>query len=146
MPAPQGHPPYEGCETGGRPLKYTPQFVEKEADELLAWLKKGKFIWFEKFALERGYNPELLSIWAKDNEKFSQAYNMAKAQQKVMLIEGTLVKKLNYNMAQLLLGHHYGIFQKQETKVSGDVANPLAFIMDKIAGNSKDLVNEDSEE
>ena len=32
MPAPKKHPPYPGCETGGRPLKYTKEFIEKEAD------------------------------------------------------------------------------------------------------------------
>ena len=43
--------------------KYTTEFIESEADALLAWLVKGKFIWFERFALERGYDPNLLSLW-----------------------------------------------------------------------------------
>lgn len=145
MPAPKGHPPYEGCETGGRPKKYTTEFIESEAEALLAWLEKGKFIWFERFALERGYDPNLLSLWADENEKFSGAYEMAKARQKILLIEGGLIKKFNFNMAQLLLGHHYGIFPKQETKLSGSAENPLEFILKNVDGSSKELVDDKQE-
>jgi len=146
MPAPQGHEPYPGSETGGRPIKYTKEFIEKEADELLGWLEKGKFVWFEKFAIERGYDPDYLSKWADENEKFFGAYKMAKAKQKILLIEGGLLKKFNFNMAQLLLGHHYGIFPKQETKVSGDALNPLACVLNLIDGQTKDLINDESAE
>jgi len=35
MPAPLNHPPYPGCETGGRPRKYSTEDIERFADELL---------------------------------------------------------------------------------------------------------------
>ena len=146
MPAPKGHEPYDGCENGGRPKRFTTEFIENEADVLLDWLEKGKFLWFERFALERKYNPRLFSEWAKENEKFRDAYEMALARQRILLIEGGLNKKFNFNMAQLLLGHHYGIFPKQETKVSGDSMNPLAFILKDIDGTTKELVHDDDEQ
>ncbi len=142
MGAPKGHAPYPGCETGGRPKKYTPEFIESEADALIEWLKKGDFIWFERFALQRGYDANLLSLWASENKKFSGAYELAKTHQKILLIEKGLKKQYCYNMVQLLLGHHYQIFSKQETKLSGDAQNPLQFILSNIDGSTKDLVND----
>jgi len=142
MPAPKGHEPYPGCEKGGRPKVYDRKFIENLADELLEWLKQGKFCWFERFALQKDINPDLLSKFASENKKFSGAYEQAKAHQRIVLIEGGLMKKFNYNMTQLLLGHHYGVFEKKETHLTGDVNNPLAFVLNGIDGQTKDLVNE----
>ncbi len=141
MPAPKGHEPYPGCEKGGRPKTYDQEFIENLADELLKWLEQGKFCWFERFALQKGINPDLLSKFASENEKFAGAYGQAKAHQRILLIEGGLMKKFNYNMAHLLLGHHYGIFEKKETHLTGDAANPLAFLMQQVDGKSRDLIN-----
>ena len=127
---------------GGRPKKFDTKFIEGEAEALLEWLSKGKFVWFEKFCLERGYNPDLMAEWARENEKFAETYAMARARQKILLIEGGLLKKLNYNMVQLLLGHSYGIFAKVETKMSGDAVNPLQMLLESIDGQSKQLVKE----
>lgn len=71
MPAPKGHPPFAGCEKGGRPIKYTKEFIESEAEAFLAWMSKENSIWYKDFALERGYLPDQLSEWARINEKFS---------------------------------------------------------------------------
>ncbi len=145
MPAPKGHLPYPGCETGGRPKRYTTEFIENEADALMKFLKEGKFLWFEKFAFERGYPDTKLSHFAKENDKFRQAYEMAMTKQKNLIIEGTLSKKLNHNMAALLLSHHWGMAQKMENKISGDLANPLSIIMDVVDGKSRDIVDEVNE-
>lgn len=40
------------------------------------------------------------------------------------------------------MGNVCGWVEKQETKVSGDAANPLAFLLQKADGSSRDLVNE----
>lgn len=40
MPAPKGHAPYPGCEKGGRPLKFTKDFIESEAEAFLEWMKE----------------------------------------------------------------------------------------------------------
>jgi len=44
MGAPKGHPPYPGCETGGRPKKWTDEALEKLADHLLDTLEKALMI------------------------------------------------------------------------------------------------------
>jgi hypothetical protein len=144
MPAPKGHEPYPGCETGGRPTKYTVEFIEAEADQLEEWMKRKDSVWFEDFAFERGYHTNRLKEFASENEKFSWTYQRCQDRQKSLLIKGGLLKKFNYNMCQLLLGHSYGIVAKQETKVSGDSA--LTLLLQEIDGRSKDLIHNDRTE
>ena len=83
MAAPKGHKPYPGCETGGRPrIKWTDESIEMEADAFWQWLQRPESIWFESFAIERGYPPDFISRWAKINDKFSRVYIFAKGWQK----------------------------------------------------------------
>ncbi len=139
MPAPKGHPPYPGCETGGRPKKYTTEFIEKEADAFLEWMKHPDSIWYKDFALERGYSSKLLSIWEKENEKFSEVYEISKDWQQSRLIKGGLLNHYNSSITKLVLANTCGWTDKQQ--VSGDTTNPLAFILDKIDGATKELIN-----
>lgn len=141
--APKGHPNYDTEGLAGRPKIYTDEFIDNLADELMAWLDSGKFIWFERFALEKKIDPDLMSEFASTNEKFSGAYKLAKQHQKVRLIECGLVKKYQYNLVQLLLGHHYGIFEKKQNVISGGDDNSLRFILENIDGQSKELVKSD---
>lgn len=134
MPAPLGHAPYNVNGEGGRPEKYTKEFIEKEADELLKWVKEGKFIWFEEFTEDREYNANLMSLWAQTNDRFSVAYNKAKEKQKNMLVKGGLLKDYQYNMCALLLGHSWGIVSKEEKKVSLDSKQT---IMEQLADTSE---------
>lgn len=115
MPAPKGHPPYNTKGEGGRPKIYTKEFIENLADELEKWIKNGKFLWFERFAIQHDIDPDYMSDFANENERFFRAYRKAKSYQRVILFEGSLLKKLQYNAVQLILGHEYGIFDKKET-------------------------------
>lgn len=140
MPAPKGHEPYSGCEKGGRPLKYDTNFIENEAVELEKWVEKPNSPWFEDFANQRGYCPEYLSRWAKDNDKFNQAYKRAQAIQKSILVKGGLTNKFNANFTKFVMSNTCGWSDKQESKISGDAANPLSFILQQIDGQTKELV------
>lgn len=147
MPAPKGHAPYPGCETGGRPKKYTSEFIEAEADAFEKWMddKSGKNLWYEDFASGRGYDPNLLSLWAKENEKFSGVYTRAQSWQKSLLIRGGLLNKFNASITKLVLANTVGWTDRVESKVSGDSTNPLAFILRNVDGTSKELVNGEQE-
>jgi hypothetical protein len=142
MPAPKGHPPYPGCETGGRPKKYTQEFIENEADLLEEWMKKKENIFMEDFCLERRYDTDQLSIWAKENEKFSGTYKRFQMKQRSTLFKGGLSKKFAHPMCTLLLGHSHGIYAKTEQRISGDSMNPLLFAISTVNGSTKDLVEE----
>jgi hypothetical protein len=135
MPAPKGHPPYNVNDEGGRPIKYTDKFIEDMADKLTAWLQKDKGnIWFERFAYENDFDPNLFQIWAKNNKRFSGAFRQAKTRQKCLLVEGGLVKKFNWNMCQLLLGWEYGIHLKEKDtdNISLESLEKLGKVFDKI--------------
>jgi len=143
MPAPKGHSPYPGCETGGRPKKYTKDFIELEADAFEEWMKLKSSLWYEDFARERGYDPDQLSLWAKENEKFSGVYKRSQFWQKSLLIRGGLLNKFNSSITKLVLANTCGWTDKTESKLSGDAINPLAFVLQEIDGETKNFVSED---
>lgn len=140
MPAPKGHSPYPGCEKGGRPLKFTKDFIESEAEAFLEWMKRESSIWYKDFALERGYLPDQLSEWAKVNDKFSRVYKQSQAWQQSKLVKGGLLNEYNAGFTKFVMGNTCGWSDKQQ--VSGDVANPLAFLLQKVDGQSKDLIHD----
>jgi len=143
MPAPKGHAPYGG-ETGGRPIKYTKEFIEKEADAFLKWMSKPDSIWYKDFALERGYDPDLLSIWAEENQRFSGVYKRSQAWQQSKLIKGGLLNDYNSSITKLVLANTCGWTDKQASVLSGDAQNPLGFVLGQIDGKTKGLI-EDAE-
>lgn len=143
MPAPKGHAPYEGCETGGRPTKFTKEQIERYADEFKKWLDNPSHVWFKDFALDNDLDPDYLSVWAEENEKFLGVYKAAKHRQESRLINGGLMNAYNGSIVKLVLANAHGWkTDKTETKVSGDAANPLSFVLDKIDGKSKELIDE----
>lgn len=142
MPAPKGHKPYPGSEKGGRPTKYTVEFIELEADAFDRWMQREDSLWYKDFALERGYLPDRLTEWAKVNEKFSRVYRKSQEWQQSKLVKGGLLNQFNAGFTKFVMGNTCGWSDKQQ--VSGDNANPLAFLLQKVDGQSKDLVNGNS--
>lgn len=141
MPAPKGHKPYAGSENGGRPIKYTTAFIETEADAFEAWMRREDSLWYKDFALERGYLPDQLSEWAKINEKFSRVYKQSQEWQQSKLVKGGLLNHFNASFTKFVMGNTCGWSDKQQ--IAGDVANPLAFLLQGIDGSSKDLIRDD---
>jgi hypothetical protein len=147
MPAPQGHEPYPGCETGGRPTKFTKEEIERYADEFKKWLENPSHVWFKDFALDNDLDPDYLSVWAEENEKFFGVYKAAKHRQESRLINGGLLNAYNGSIVKLVLANAHGWkTEKQETKLSGDSINPLAFIIQDIDGGTKELIQNDKQE
>jgi hypothetical protein len=142
MAPPKGHEPYPGCETGGRPKKYTQEFIEKEALALEEWMVKPTSPWFEDFANIRGYSPDYLSEWAKENDKFFGVYKRFQSWQKSILVRGGLTNKFNPSFTKFVMSNTCGWSDKQESKISGDAVNPLSFILQNVDGKSKEFTNE----
>lgn len=145
MPAPKGHEAYKGSETGGRPTKYTLEFIEAEAEAFEKWMNRPDSIYFKRFALDRGYSPQRLSEFAEQNEKFSEVYRYAKEWQEIRLAEGGLTSEFNAGFCKFVMGNVCGWSDKTETKVSGDAVNPLAFVLKNVDGRTKELVNDEQE-
>lgn len=142
MPAPAGHKPYNIHGEGGRPRRYSQQDIEQFADELTVWLKNPDNIWFKDFCLDRDIDPDFMSEWSSENERFNGAYRQAKHRQESRLVNGGLKNLYNGTIVKFVLANAHGWVDKQETKVSGDSANPLAGILTLIDGNTKDLIND----
>jgi hypothetical protein len=143
MPAPKGHSPYPGGETGGRPRRYSTEDIERFADELFVWMKDESHFWLKDFCLERQIDPDLMAEWARENERFNGALKLAKGLQESRIFKGSMLDTFNCSMSKFALMNCHGWADKQESKVSGDAANPLAFLMQKADGESKGLVNEE---
>lgn len=107
MPAPMGHAPYNTLGEGGRPKKYTKEFIEHLADEFEIWMRDSTKIWLKDFFNERGLSPKLLSEWVHINERFSEVYEIAKELQEARLVKGSLFKKLCFPMAKMVLVNHH---------------------------------------
>lgn len=141
MPAPKGHAPYPGCETGGRPIKYTLEYVNELADNLLFWISDHKDnLFIEDWCLENDIPEEAISTDLTSFEKFSKAYNKLKTKQKVEIFKGGLKRKFAHNMCALLLSHSHNIHLKTEQKLTGSATDPLEFLLTKVDGKTKDLV------
>ncbi|MBA3816176.1 MAG: hypothetical protein H0X29_06585 [Parachlamydiaceae bacterium] len=141
MPAPKGNQ-YAVGNSGQPPSKYTDEFIENEAKDFILWFSQPDNIYFKRFALERGYPPDVLADFAKKNEVFKRAYLFAKEWQECKIVEGALFNKLNSSFAKFAMANLSGWSDKQQ--LSGDAVNPLAFLLQKADGQSKHLVHEDS--
>ena len=139
MVAPKGNK-YAVGNSGQPPSKYTQEFIEKEAIAFIHWFSKPENIYFKRFALERGYPPDELANFARKNEVFNRAYLFAKEWQEVKIVEGALFNRVNSSFAKFAMANLVGWSDKQQ--LSGDSVNPLAFLLKKMDGKSKELVNE----
>lgn len=113
MGAPKGHPNYASPDNlGGRPVKYTDEFIENEADELEKWMQNPENIFLKRFAFERGYDYDLMTEWSKINKRFFRAYKRLHDWQEIKLGEGGLTKAFDSNFSKFLLIANCGYSDK----------------------------------
>lgn len=144
MPAPKGHKPYNKKGEGGRPEKYTKEFIEGEASAFEEWMRRPDSIYFKRFAIDRGYHPQRLCEFAEQNKRFSEVYKKAQAWQEAKLVEGGLMSIYHAGFTKFVMGNVCGWTERQETKISGDATNPLAFLLKNADGETKDIVKDDT--
>jgi len=137
-PAPKGNKRALGNQ-GGAPPTYTEEWLREEARLFYSWMKEEDSLYFKSFAIYRGYSPQRLSEFAEKSPEFSEALEFAKAWQEQKLVNLGLWNKLNSSMTKFVLSNCHS--WKEQAQVSGDAANPLAFLLRRIDGNSKDLIN-----
>ncbi len=123
----------------GRPIKYTQEFIETEADALLKWIKDDEHIYLKRFSFERGYSSSRLTEFAKANEKFSLALEKAHDWQEMKLAEGGLKKTFDSGFTKFVLARTHGWTDKKEISHTAD-ENAPQWLKDSI-NNSKDLVS-----
>lgn len=145
-PAPKLHEAYNTQGEGGRPQKYTQEFIEREAEALEKWMLNPDSIYFKRFAFDRGYSQQRLSEFADVSERFSETLARAREWQEIRLAEGGLKNEFNSGFCKFVMGNACGWTDRTETKLSGDAVNPLAFILQNVDGITKELVNDDKQE
>ena len=144
MASPKGHPPYPGCETGGKPPVHTLEFIENEAEALLKWMKdkNNKCIFLTEFALERGYSRQRLPEFARKSEKFAVVLDMAKNWQEMKLTTGALTKKYEPGFCKFVMPRVCGEEWKEEKNLKITTNGPIPAWIAEAEGKSKDLVDE----
>jgi hypothetical protein len=140
MPAPKGHPNWN-VNNIGRPRTYDDEFIEKEANALLEWIKSDEGLYLKEFSLMRGYPAENLSMFAERNFIFRQALQLAHNWQEIKLFKGGLTKQYDSSFAKFSLGYLYKWKETKEINVVSE--NPLIAQIADAEGKSKDLVKND---
>lgn len=95
MPAPFGNKNAVGNK--GQPKRiYTPERLAEEAKALREWIVVPTNIYLKDFCHERGYSPQRIDEFQKENLEFAEALNFAKDKQESKMIKGGLYK--NFGM------------------------------------------------
>lgn len=114
MPAPKGHAPYAGCETGGRPRVWTDELIEQEAELLIEWAHKETSIVMGKHYGERGYTRQSSCEWAVRNKYYAHAKNLALTIVGARREEMALMGAIDHNIVKTSMGlydHEYRQYQ-----------------------------------
>lgn len=104
----------------GRPKKYTPEFIEAEAEALLVYAKEANLPFKQEFAIQRGYPSGCLSRWAKENDEFSQALKRMEDVQCLKIVKAGMAKKIDVAMAIFTLKNVAGWRDKRSDQHSFD--------------------------
>jgi hypothetical protein len=141
-PAPPiGHPPYNKNGEGGRPKRYTDEYVNQLADELLEWQKGKDNIFIEEFCYDRNIPESEVADTLNKHARFSEAYKQLKIKQKLSLFKGGLNRKHYYPMCALLLNVNHGIKDVKDQNINVTSNRSFTTMISEIEGDSKDLVN-----
>lgn len=89
--------------------KLDPIELEIEANMFMAWMREGHGIWYENFALERGYSPKLFEKFAEKSTRFKEVLRYAVEWQRIKLIENGLLGHYNQGVVKTVLSHFYSI-------------------------------------
>jgi hypothetical protein len=77
-PALLGNTYAKGCETNGRPVKYTKEYLDKEAIELIKWSQSDNATSLYKFTYDKDYCASDLSEFCDRSQDFRKALVKAK--------------------------------------------------------------------
>lgn len=89
-------------------LKWTDDIIEKLADELVAWIQVDSNFWLGFFAFENGFHRNRFSDFAKKNEKFAVALEIAKQGQENKILMAGLKKELDSKLVYSALKNTAG--------------------------------------
>lgn len=122
----------------GRPEEWTEEKLEVEAQALEQWILSDNNYYLTCFATERGYVSSYLDKFAAKSPRFRLTLSRAREVMEARIVKNSLLKKFDGSFAKFVLANKAG--WKEKTEVSGDSANPLALVLDKIAKQNQEPI------
>ena len=124
---------------GGRPKKYTDEYLEALAERFEAWMEKPDSIYYKRFCYEENIAPAQLTELTEQNGRFSEAYAKSQVWQEIKLSEGALTGKYNAGFTKFMMGNVCHGWTDRQIIVRDTAADPLP---KECRNTSSDLVNE----
>jgi hypothetical protein len=120
---------------GGRPEKYTSEWISAEAKAFREWIQQPRNLWLKGFAYERGYKPQNLTEFAEKNIEFAEALTYAKDEQERTFVHGAWSKDMSMEFVRHFMPRM--LKDRPEWKASWDReeerdATPTTVIINKI--------------
>ena len=125
---------------GGRPVEWTDERIQEEADALEAWIDEdvpGR-VWIKDFAIKQKDPADYLHKWAKRHDGFNRIYARAKDVCESRLANSaiTTMEPGRLGFAGLMLKCNYGWSEKDITQHVGPDDGPLRTINVNIEAES----------
>lgn len=122
----------------GRPIEWTEERIEKKRVALEKWINDPNNYFFTAFLNQEDLFNEQIVRFCQLSPLFRSTYSRALAIQEQRLVDLAVSRKGDGNFIKFVLQNKAGWRERQE--ISGDQANPLAVIMDRIADSAKDTI------
>lgn len=114
----------------GRPVEWTKERIDQEADALEEWLKDPNNYYANNFFCDRGISRQHVQPFCEKSVHFSDTWRKAKEIQEQRLINLAVTRKGDPGFIKFMLVSKGG--WKDESTVNHNL-NPLASLLDKIA-------------
>ena len=116
---------------GGRPEIWTREKLLELTDKFYKWMQRPDVMYVKTFCHENGFLAAQADEFCLKCPEFSLAWKKSKQWQEQRLITNAITKQYSEGMVKFVLTNVHGWREKSE--ISGDVMNPLASMLDKIA-------------
>jgi hypothetical protein len=125
---------------GGRPRDWDEQAIMAEMKALLEWMQNPRSYFLSSFLIQRNLSWEHLNRLSRYSEEFRETLERARLVQECRLVEMAISRRGDPGFIKFVLQNKAG--WKEKSEISGDAGNPLAVIMEKIAQNARDPLDE----
>ena len=102
-------------------IKYTVEFIEAEADELIKYCQNTAVPFFKEFCVKRGYPSKYVYDRFMKIEKFAFAHAMMKDIQESKLVMGALSNQINWKFTIFTLKNVAGWRDVKDLKHEGNI-------------------------
>lgn len=125
---------------GGRPIEWTEERIEERTKALEKWMANPENYFFTKFLVEQNLDAKQITRMCEKSPRFCHTVEQAKRFQELRLVEMAVTKKGDGNFIKFVLQNKAG--WRDKTEISGDAANPLSVIMDRVALNNRSPIDD----